>query len=91
MALCLLILDECGVACTPGLDFDPLRGGKYIRFSFSGETTVFVLLFRRTAFFFFSRNIRFSFSGETTVFVFTLQAHCLFFLEEVFFVLINLV
>jgi aspartate/methionine/tyrosine aminotransferase len=64
MALCLLILDECGVACTPGLDFDPLRGGKYIRFSFSGETTVFV---------------------------FTLQAHCLFFLEEVFFVLINLV
>ena len=43
MALCLLILDECGVACTPGLDFDPLRGGKYIRFSFSGETSVFTL------------------------------------------------
>ena len=53
MALCLLILDECGVACTPGLDFDPLRGGKYIRFSFSGETSVFALQAHCTAFFFF--------------------------------------
>jgi aspartate/methionine/tyrosine aminotransferase len=54
MALCLLILDECGVACTPGLDFDPLRGGKYIRFSFSGETTVFNLQAR--CLFFLSRS-----------------------------------
>mmetsp|Transcript_35611 Transcript_35611/g.52271 ORF Transcript_35611/g.52271 Transcript_35611/m.52271 type:complete len:403 (+) Transcript_35611:57-1265(+) len=38
MALCRLILAQCAVACTPGLDFDPVRGGKYIRFSFAGAT-----------------------------------------------------
>lgn len=38
MALCRTILSECAVACTPGLDFDPARGGKYIRFSFAGST-----------------------------------------------------
>ena len=30
------VLRETGVAITPGLDFDPVRGPKYIRFSFAG-------------------------------------------------------
>ncbi len=30
------ILQETGVAVTPGLDFDPVRGPKFIRFSFAG-------------------------------------------------------
>lgn len=32
------MLAECGVAVTPGLDFDPLRGKYYIRMSFAGST-----------------------------------------------------
>ena len=38
MALCKLILADCAVACTPGIDFDPARGGLYVRFSFAGTT-----------------------------------------------------
>jgi len=30
-------LDECGVAVAPGIDFDPVDGGKFIRFCFAGE------------------------------------------------------
>jgi len=30
------ILNEAGVALTPGVDFDPARGGTHIRFSFAG-------------------------------------------------------
>ncbi|MCI5110871.1 MAG: aminotransferase class I/II-fold pyridoxal phosphate-dependent enzyme [Marivita sp.] len=32
------ILDEAGVAVTPGLDFDPLRGGGTLRFSYARAT-----------------------------------------------------
>lgn len=32
------ILDEAGVAVTPGLDFDPLRGGGTLRFSYARST-----------------------------------------------------
>jgi aspartate/methionine/tyrosine aminotransferase len=32
------ILAEAGVAVTPGLDFDPLRGGGALRFSYAGAT-----------------------------------------------------
>ncbi len=32
------MLDEIGVAVTPGLDFDPERGQYYIRFSYAGKT-----------------------------------------------------
>jgi aspartate/methionine/tyrosine aminotransferase len=35
-ALCARWLDELGVAVTPGIDFDPLRGRDYVRFSFAG-------------------------------------------------------
>jgi len=35
-AFCKKILAETGVALTPGVDFDPERGHRYIRFSFAG-------------------------------------------------------
>ena len=31
-------LDELGIAVTGGIDFDPARGGNYMRFSFAGAT-----------------------------------------------------
>ena len=34
--LCHRLLDEAGVALTPGLDFDPDRGQRYLRLSFAG-------------------------------------------------------
>ncbi len=36
MHLCHRWLDELGVAATPGLDFDPTRGHRYVRFSYAG-------------------------------------------------------
>jgi aspartate/methionine/tyrosine aminotransferase len=33
---CHRVLDEAGVALTPGLDFDPDRGQRYVRLSFAG-------------------------------------------------------
>ena len=35
---CQRMLHEAGVAATPGLDFDPLRGHQTVRFSFAGAT-----------------------------------------------------
>jgi len=32
------ILDRAGVAVTPGLDFDPARGGRFLRFSYARTT-----------------------------------------------------
>ncbi len=37
-AFCRRMLDETGIATTPGTDFDPDRGNGYLRFSFSGAT-----------------------------------------------------
>ena len=37
---CRRMLDETGVAATPGTDFDQGRGNAYVRFSFSGPTAV---------------------------------------------------
>ena len=37
MHLSQRILDEAGVALTPGADFDPIRGKDWMRFSFAGE------------------------------------------------------
>jgi aspartate/methionine/tyrosine aminotransferase len=34
------MLAETGVAATPGIDFDPDRGRRYLRFSFAGRETV---------------------------------------------------
>lgn len=38
VAFCKKMLNETGVAATPGLDFDPHRGTGYVRFSFAGST-----------------------------------------------------
>ena len=35
---CGRLLAETGVAATPGLDFDPINGGGWVRFSFAGST-----------------------------------------------------
>jgi aspartate/methionine/tyrosine aminotransferase len=35
VAFCRRLLAETGVAVTPGVDFDPARGGRFVRFSFS--------------------------------------------------------
>jgi aspartate/methionine/tyrosine aminotransferase len=32
------MLEETGVAATPGIDFDPARGGAFVRFSYAGPT-----------------------------------------------------
>jgi aspartate/methionine/tyrosine aminotransferase len=36
-AFCRRMLDEAGVAATPGLDFDATEGGHHVRFSFAGS------------------------------------------------------
>ena len=36
--LCADWLDELGVACTPGIDFDPIRGHHFVRLSYSEST-----------------------------------------------------
>ncbi len=36
-ALCKAMLDEIGVAATPGYDFQPTDGGRFIRFSFCAD------------------------------------------------------
>ena len=38
VAFCARILNETGVAVSPGVDFDPLRGHRFIRFSFAEST-----------------------------------------------------
>jgi aspartate/methionine/tyrosine aminotransferase len=35
---CRRMLAETGVAATPGIDFDPERGHRFVRFSFAGAT-----------------------------------------------------
>jgi aspartate/methionine/tyrosine aminotransferase len=35
--LCRTWLDELGVAVTPGIDFDPVRGHRFVRFSFAAS------------------------------------------------------
>ena len=37
---CKRMLAETGVAATPGVDFDPGRGNRFMRFSFAGEHAV---------------------------------------------------
>ena len=35
--LCSRMLNEAGVATTPGIDFDPYKGHRFVRFSFAGS------------------------------------------------------
>ncbi|MEQ9815710.1 MAG: pyridoxal phosphate-dependent aminotransferase [Azospirillaceae bacterium] len=37
-AFCRRMLEETGIAATPGVDFDPARGHRTMRFSFAGST-----------------------------------------------------
>ncbi|MBI1209051.1 MAG: aminotransferase class I/II-fold pyridoxal phosphate-dependent enzyme [Azospirillum sp.] len=37
-AFCRRMLAETGVAVTPGIDFDPARGHRFVRFSFAGSS-----------------------------------------------------
>lgn len=37
-AFCRRLLAETGVALTPGIDFDPHRGNRFVRFCFAGST-----------------------------------------------------
>ncbi|MEZ5234825.1 MAG: aminotransferase class I/II-fold pyridoxal phosphate-dependent enzyme [Acidimicrobiales bacterium] len=37
-ALCRRWLEELGVAATPGIDFDPVRGHRFVRFCYAGDT-----------------------------------------------------
>jgi len=37
IGFCRRMLDEAGVAATPGVDFDPVEGSHYVRFSFAGS------------------------------------------------------
>ncbi|MFF5985606.1 pyridoxal phosphate-dependent aminotransferase [Prauserella flavalba] len=36
LSWCQRLLADTGVAITPGIDFDPVDGGRYVRFSFAG-------------------------------------------------------
>ncbi len=38
LAFCQAMLEEAGVAATPGIDFDPGRGHRFVRFSFAGDS-----------------------------------------------------
>jgi len=38
VAYCQKMLSEINIAATPGVDFDPIEGKHYVRFSFAGET-----------------------------------------------------
>ncbi|WP_112664056.1 pyridoxal phosphate-dependent aminotransferase [Microvirga flavescens] len=37
IAFCKRMLEETGIAATPGLDFDPIEGAHYLRLSFAGS------------------------------------------------------
>jgi aspartate/methionine/tyrosine aminotransferase len=37
VVFCKRLLDETGIAITPGIDFDPYNGNKFIRFSFAAD------------------------------------------------------
>jgi aspartate/methionine/tyrosine aminotransferase len=48
-AFCRQMLEETGVAATPGVDFDPARGNRYLRFSFAGDSAGVAEAARRLA------------------------------------------
>ncbi|MNT88074.1 aspartate aminotransferase [compost metagenome] len=37
MSFCETLLDQVGVAATPGIDFDRAGGNRYVRFSYAGR------------------------------------------------------
>ena len=49
LAFCKAMLEETGVAATPGIDFDAGRGNRFVRFSYSGTTKDMAEAARRLA------------------------------------------
>lgn len=49
LAFARRMLQETGVAATPGIDFDEARGGRYMRFSYAGSTEHMAEAARRLA------------------------------------------
>jgi aspartate/methionine/tyrosine aminotransferase len=49
MTFCSNMLADTGVAIAPGIDFDPERGGSFVRLSFAGPTSDIEEALRRTA------------------------------------------
>jgi len=49
LAFCTRMLEETGVALAPGVDFDPVDGHRYIRFSFAPATAHVEEALRRLA------------------------------------------
>ncbi|MDR3439357.1 aminotransferase class I/II-fold pyridoxal phosphate-dependent enzyme [Telmatospirillum sp.] len=47
LAFCRRMLEETGVACTPGVDFDPFEGHRHLRLSFAGATEDMIEAARR--------------------------------------------
>lgn len=47
LEFCRRMLRDIGIACTPGVDFDPLRGHAAVRFSFAGSTDTVIEAARR--------------------------------------------
>lgn len=47
VAFCRRMLQEADVAATPGIDFDPARGHRFLRFSFAGSTADIVKAIER--------------------------------------------
>ena len=37
LGFCRSLLEEAGVAATPGVDFDRVNGGRFVRFSYAGN------------------------------------------------------
>jgi aspartate/methionine/tyrosine aminotransferase len=51
MSFCQTMLEEAGVAATPGIDFDRAGGSNYVRFSYAGKRdTIEVALERMRSF-----------------------------------------
>jgi len=46
-AFCARMLEETGVATTPGIDFDPVRGKQFLRFAIAGPNDQMVEAARR--------------------------------------------
>jgi aspartate/methionine/tyrosine aminotransferase len=40
MAFCARLLEDTGIALTPGVDFDPVDGGHHVRLSYAGDTAM---------------------------------------------------
>jgi aspartate/methionine/tyrosine aminotransferase len=49
MGFCLDLLEEAGVAATPGLDFDRVEGHRFVRFSYAGSEDTMKEALRRMA------------------------------------------